>query len=95
MTEIKKGTKKAADLINEFLNTRKKSIYEAYTKPSKRKVNAWEMIKAECAGTEGYNKDLKVTAASSHFFSTMHSFTKEGKTFIVKNTYADTYITEF
>lgn len=92
MKRIKNTTKKAQQIINTF-NSRywnKGSIYEAYRNPSSAKINAYEGIERRAWNTEGYNHDLRITGASSHFFFTMYSFNDAEGTHIVYDTPSDT-----
>lgn len=85
-------TKKAQQIINTF-NSRywnKGSIYEAYQNPSSAKINAYEGIERRAWNNEGYNHDLRITGASSHFFSTMYSYTDSEGTHIVYDTASNT-----
>ena len=95
MTKVNQNTKAAAHIIYDlFHNTGRRSIYDAYTRPSSAKVRSFEAIKARALQTEGYNKDLHISGAGSHNYSTVYSFTIDGKTYAVKDTKSNTYITE-
>ena len=98
MTTIKNTTKAGQAIINEFnyyQSKGRRGIYEAYGSPSSRKVNSYNEIERRASETNGYNHDLTVAGAGSHFFSTLYSFCDEvGKMFIVKDTASNTYIVE-
>lgn len=93
MTEIKNTTKKALGIMNDLLYRGYDDIYSAYGRPSYYKVNAWREIEERARATSGYNHDLHIVGASSHFFSTVYSYTEEDGTLcIVKDTHANTFI---
>ena len=93
MTKINPGTKKADAMIWEWKNCFKgRTVTDAYGRCSYRKIESFQNIMSRCAETEGYNNDLKVTSAGSHFYSTMYSFTTEAGTFIVKDTASNIFI---
>lgn len=96
MSKVNKGTKKAQEMIWDLMhNTNRRTIWDAYSKPSYAKVRSFEEIQGRAYNTEGYNHDLHITGANSSFYSTAYSFTTaEGQTFIVKDTASNTYITE-
>lgn len=91
MTTINKGTKKALAIISDLKRPGARSIYEAYGRPSYRKVNAFNAIHERALATEGYNNDLHISGAGSSFFSTVYSFTVNGITTIIKDTPSNTY----
>ena len=95
MTKVTKGTKKAAAIIWDLThNTNKRTIWDAYERPSSAKVNSFLEIQKRANNTEGYNHDLHITGAGSHFYSTAYSYTVGGVTYAVKDTAANTFITE-
>jgi len=97
MREIKKWTKEA-ESINAIFNDKKwsnkGSIYDAYGKPSAKKVSIWKAIEKRAKETAGYNDDLRVVSRNGYLFSTMYSYTIDGKTYIVYDTKSDTKMTE-
>jgi len=97
MREIKKWTKEA-ESINAIFNDKKwsnkGSIYDAYGKPSAKKVSIWKAIEKRAKETAGYNDDLRVVSRNGYLFSTMYSFTVDGTTYIVYDTKSDTKMTE-
>ena len=97
MTEIKNTTKAGQAIISEYkYNTNKgrRTIYQAYSRPSYRKVNAYNEIARRANETAGYNNDLTVSGKSSNFFSTLYSYTEAGKTYIIKDTANNIYKVE-
>lgn len=94
MTTINKGTKLYNAIMWDYLNSNRGDIFNAYSKPSAAKIRSYRDIERRATGTAGYNHDLKVTAASSHFYSTIYSFIQNGIKYIVKDTYANTFIIE-
>ena len=84
-----------------------RDIYNAYDNPSGAKVNAWFSIINDYETNLGlhaiqvgrtfkslqYNNDIRVTGSSSHFFSTIASFTdtETGEIWLIKETHANTY----
>ena len=85
-----------------------RSIYSAYNNPSHSKVSAYYAIQDDykkgrhIVTVKGkqmelqYRYDLRVTGASSHFFSTIASFTdvNTGVIYLIKETHANTYMCE-
>ena len=92
-TEIKKNTKKAADIIADTFRDLG-SIYEAYGRCSAKKIQAWEEIKSRAKSTPGYNNDLHVCSKCTNFFTTAYTYTDGEKTYVVKDTPAYTYLVE-
>ncbi len=82
-------------------------IYSAYNNPSMTKRNAYFVIENDYMSNDGlhaiqvgryfkslqYNNDLRVTGASSHFFSTIASFTdtETQEIYLIKETHCNTY----
>lgn len=93
MTNVNLGTKQASRMVWEWNNCNKgNDVRIAYGKCSSIKQSSFDNIKSRACKTEGYNNDLKVTAAGSHFYSTMYSFTNDNGTFLVKDTASNTFI---
>lgn len=109
ITHVFKETSNSANSMRwdyEHYN-RSRDIYDAYVKPSCAKVNSWLSIKLDYECNDGlhaiqvgrqfkslqYNNDVRVTGSSSHFFSTIASFTdtETNETWLVKETHANTY----
>lgn len=88
MIKINASTKEGKSIIALFNSDywNKGTIYDAYNKPSSRKIRAYEDIKYRAYNTEGYNHDLKVVAAGCQTFSTMYSYTDAEGTHIVYDT---------
>lgn len=94
-TKVNKGTQKAAGMIRDLgYNATCRDIFDAYDRPSVYKVRSFEAIKSRGLNTPGYNGDLHISGAGSSFYSTVYSVTEDGRTWIIKDTYANTYITE-
>ena len=94
-TKVNKGTQKAAWIIWDLdHNTEKRDIYDAYGRPSHEKVRTFEAIRERALDTPGYNGDLHISGAGSSFYSTVYSVTIDGTTYAIKDTYANTFITE-
>lgn len=96
MIKVNKGTKKYDQLLWTWNNCNKgEDLHQAYRGAvSSEKYHTFDDIWFRATQTEGYNHDLKVTAASSWFYSTMYSFTQEDITYVVYDTHANTYIFE-
>ena len=93
MTEINKNTKKTQAIINELARNRHMTdIYDAYDRPSRRKVESFREIEYRCEHTEGYNGDLHITGYNTSTYSTVYSCTKGGMSFVVKDTAENTYV---
>lgn len=93
MTDIKRGTKTAEAIINIFSDKKwsnKGNIWEAYGKPSAKKVNIWKAIEKRAKETDGYNDDLRVVSRNGYVFSTIYSYTQNDVTYIVYDTKSDT-----
>lgn len=97
MKAINKETKKYDEIVWKWEHCNKgKNLFEAYSsKVSKEKYNTFNEIAQRAMNTEGYNHDLKVVAASSSYYSTMYSFTLKDITFIVYDTYNNTFVIEY
>lgn len=95
MTKLNANTKKAQAIIHDLArNTHLHSIYDAYDRPSSRKVETFTEIRERAERTQGYNHDLHVAGYNSCMYSTVYSYTVDGKTFVVKDTRDDTYLVE-
>ena len=93
-TDVNKGTKQARYMhydLNNYYHGR--DIYSAYKNPSSYKVRTFNAIRERATETPGYNHDLHIVGASSHFYSTIYTYTENGVTYIVKDTHANTYRT--
>ena len=91
MTEIKATTKAGQAIINELKWSKGRDIYEAYNNPSPAKVQSFRAIERRALETEGYNHDLHIVGANSNFYSTIYTYTQDGTTYAIKDTYANTY----
>lgn len=95
MTKVNKGTRKAEEMRRDLgYATYNRDIYDAYDRPSRRKVETFNEIKQRALDTDGYNGDLHVCGHNTSTYSTIYSFTQDGTTYIVKDTKSYTYITE-
>lgn len=96
MTRLNKGTKKYESALWTWNNTFKGyNLFQAYkSRVSDEKYDTFDKIAKRAFDTKGYNYDLKVVASSSWFYSTMYSFTVDGKTNVVYDTVGNTYIFE-
>ena len=97
-TTVNKGTKKANyikwDVENITRWNNYSDIYDAYEKPSIYKVRSFNAINERALETDGYNYDLRITGKNSMQYSTIYTFTEDGKTYAVKDTKDNCYITE-
>ncbi len=109
ITHVFKETSKNANIMRwEYEHySSLRGIYSAYNNPSWNKVEAWMELQNDYETNNGlhaiqagrtfkslrYNNDIRVTGASSHFFSTIASFTdtKTGEIWLIKETHANTY----
>ena len=85
-TKVNPNTKAGRFILWDYQNRNHGSIYEAYEKPSYRKIRSYEAIKARAISTHGYNRDLKVVGKNCNFYTTVYSYTIDGVTTIVKDT---------
>ena len=93
MTVVNPGTKKADAMLWEYTNCyRGRSVNDVYGRCSAVKKSSFSVIELRACGTEGYNHDLKVTGANCNTYSTMYTFTNADGTFLVKDTYCNTFI---
>ena len=97
MKTVNKGTKKWEEIVWKWEHCNKGGdIEKAYrTKPSAEKIRTFNDIRFRANQTEGYNHDLKVVGASCWFYSTMYSFTRESKIFLVYDTPSNTFVLEY
>lgn len=109
ITHVFKETSKQADYMRYDYNKYPvgNSIWSAYNNPSSAKINAYCRILDDYKTNNGlhaiqvgrhfkslqYNNDLRVTGASSHFFSTIASFTdtETQEIYLIKETHCNTY----
>lgn len=97
MREIRKWTKEAESINAIFKDNKwsnKGSIYDAYGKPSAKKVSIWKAIEKRAKETASYNDDLRVVSRNGYLFSTMYSYTTDGTTYIVYDTKSETKVAE-
>lgn len=93
MTVVNPETKKADALLWEYTHCYKgKTLSDVYSTCSCRKIESFNNIRMRCFETEGYNKDLKITGSNCDTYSTMYTFTNADGTFLVKDTYCNTFI---
>lgn len=83
-------TKKNQGLLWSYEHATARTIWEAYARPSSRKVDAYTR---DCLGQlrdlDGY--DGRITGASSHFFSYAFRYMKDGVERLRYITYANNY----
>ncbi len=110
ITHVFKETSKNADFMRydfEHYNMMR-SIYSAYSNPSSAKISAYNELVNDYNSNQGkhnvlvkgkeihlqYRYDIRVCGASSHFFSTIASFTDldTGDVYLIKETHANTYM---
>lgn len=96
MKRLNANTQQAQAIVNDYryyvkLGNGAGHIFNAYERPSKRKVNTYDEIEKRAKTTEGYNHDLTVAGHNSNFYSTVYTFTDGEGLHIVKDTYANTY----
>ena len=93
MTKLNANTKKAQAIIDDLARNRHMtSIYDAYDRPSRTKVDTFQAIRERAEATEGYNGDLHVTGRNSSAYATVYSYTTDGTTYVVKDTKDNTYV---
>jgi len=94
MTKVNATTQKGQAILWDHQHARYDSIYDAYDRPSRAKVESFEAIKRRAVNTPGYNHDLRVAGRGSHNYSTVYSFTQDGKTIVVKDTKCNVFYVE-
>jgi hypothetical protein len=95
--EVKANTKQAEGLRQDAQRWGRwtwSDIYEAYESPSVYKVRSFKAIEDRARNTEGYNNDLRIIGKNCMQYSTIYTFTEGSKTYIVKDTKDNCYITE-
>ena len=95
MTNVKATTKAGQAIINDLERVNRygrETIHTAYVRPSSTKVNAYNAIAERAKHTDGYENNLSVVGAGSHFFSTVYSYVADGIRYIVKDTASNTYV---
>lgn len=95
--EVKATTKEAEALRQDAQRWGRwtyNNIWEAYERPSIYKIRSFEEIERRARETEGYNHDLRIIGKNCMQYSTVYTFTEDGKTYIVKDTKDNCYITE-
>lgn len=91
MKEINLNTKAAHGMMWDYRRAGYTDIYEAYGRPSARKVNAFREIEYRAMHTPGYNYDLKVIGRNCMQYSTIYSYTDADGQHIIKDTRDNTY----
>ena len=91
MTILNPTTKKALGIISDLKTPGERSIFTAYGRPSSYKISAFQDIERRALTTPGYNHDLHICGAGSHYFSTVYSYTENGHTTIIKDTKSNIY----
>lgn len=92
MIELKATSAKGQAIIDDLYRAGDTDIYDAYDRPSRRKVFCFNEIKDRAESTNGYNYDLHITGTNSSYFSTIYSYTEpNGDKVVIKDTYANTY----
>lgn len=97
MKEIRNTTKAGQAIISEYnfnRNRGRRTIYQAYSRPSSEKVQTYMDILRRATETAGYNNDLTVSGAGSYNYSTLYTYTENGKTYIIKDTKSNIYKVE-
>lgn len=93
MVEVKNTTQKGKQIISECKSYGIGDIFNAYNRPSPRKIRAYQEIEARANNTAGYNYNLHVIGANCHNFSTGYTYQDEnGNHYAVKDTQTNTYI---
>ena len=74
MTKVNYGTKKAQELMYDYMHHYYKgtTLYDCYGSCSNAKQKAWEDIRRQCEELNGIN--LHITGAGSHFFSCIYAY---------------------
>ena len=67
VTPINPTTKKAEHMIHAYEKSTASTIWQAYGKPSDRKVSAYQKIVKEMSEAKGYG--MRITGAGSDIFS--------------------------
>ena len=83
-------TKKQKQMLNSYVNSNIRTIYEAYREPSNNKLKAYEYCKADMVAHNGF--DFRITGVSSHYFSCAYRYIDtDGNTRLVYHTHANRY----
>lgn len=92
-TKVNATTQKGQSIIRDLnYNRACDDIFKAYDRPSSRKVSSFLRIWDRAHETEGYNHDLHIVGAGSHFYSTIYSVSNaDGTTSIIKDTRDNVY----
>lgn len=93
MTRINSTTKKGIQIISDLTRTSYKgySFEDVYKTASSAKWRAWHDIERRASSTPGYENNLHIVGASSHFFSTIYSYIEDGMRHIIYDTHCNTY----
>lgn len=93
MTRINATTKKGSQIIDDLYRTSYKgySFEDVYKSASSAKWRAWHEIEYRAMNTQGYEHNLHIVGASSHFFSTIYSYVEDGMRHIIYDTHSNTY----
>jgi hypothetical protein len=91
-TKVNLGTKKADELIHDFLHYhyKGKTLWDVYKSVSSKKAESWRKIERECESLNGFN--LHITGASCHNYSCIYAFQNEDDNIVLrKETVGNTY----
>lgn len=83
-TKVNLGTKKADELIHDFLHNHYKgtTLWDVYKSVSREKAESWRKIERECESVDGFN--LHITGASSYTYSCIYAFQNEDDNIVLR-----------
>lgn len=70
-------TKKNRSMLSSYNHATARTIWDAYTRPSNAKENAYRAIRQQMEDVDGY--DLRICGASNHFFSAAYRYVDAGR----------------
>lgn len=89
MTTLNENTQKAQGMIHRYNVSKKSTIFDAYDRPSKEKINAYYKIKDEMNEVGGYG--LRMTGAGSYIFSCAYLLKDNNVLYLIYHTPSDSY----
>lgn len=78
---ITTNSRLGAGILTSYNLSTKDDIWQAYGKPSSKKVEAWKDCKRLCKEYDG--KNLRIVGANNYFFSAAFHYVKDGQDYLM------------
>ena len=82
-TKVNLGTKKADEMIHDFLHYhhKGKTLWECYKSVSSEKAESWNKIERESKERNGFN--LHITGANCYYYSCIYAYQNEDDNMVI------------